>query len=149
MAQVDDKLLKYYELAKCMAEIFSKDPNTKVGAILLYPDTLQIISSGYNGFPRGIKDTEERWERPIKYDYVVHAEANALYNACRNGTNTKGAIVVVTKFPCSGCCLALVQAGISKVVAPAPNMENSKWKDSFKKSIQILKEAEVDLEYVN
>ena len=143
------KILKYYTMAKFMAETFSKDPSTKVGAILLYSDTLQIISTGYNGFPRGISDTEERWEWPTKYDYVVHAEANALYNACRNGANTKGAIAVVTKFPCSKCSLALAQSGIRSIATPSPNLESSKWGSDFAKSIEILKEVGIETIYID
>jgi len=58
-----DKAEKYYELATSFANIFSKDPATKVGTIILAPDSYQVLTMGYNGMPRGIDETiEERWD---------------------------------------------------------------------------------------
>jgi deoxycytidylate deaminase len=81
-----NKFEKYFELAKFNANLFSKDPNTKVGAILLKPDLSAVVSTGINGFPRKLQDTDpQRWERPTKYTYVTHAEVNAVANAARIG----------------------------------------------------------------
>jgi dCMP deaminase len=61
----------------------------------------------------------DRWERPAKYQYVEHAERNAIYNAARVGTPTLGCSVFVSLAPCVGCTRALIQAGITKVYGPA------------------------------
>ena len=70
---------RYLKIAKDVSE-WSKDPSTKVGAVIV-GDKHQIVSQGYNGFPRGFKDSLDRLEnKPVKYQYTIHAEANALYN---------------------------------------------------------------------
>lgn len=144
----DNKKIKYYNLAKHIGENFSKDPNTKVGALLLYPDTLQIISTGYNGFPRGITENPERWERPHKYNYVVHAEMNMIYNSAKNGSSINGSIAVITLFPCNNCALALIQSGISTILTSKPNFDDQKWGTNFKISHDILTEANINIIYI-
>ena len=99
-----DKAVKFFKLTRYMADIFSKDPSRKVGCMLLAPDSLQILSLGYNGFPRGVDEGKaERWTRPAKYQFVQHSECNALCNACRSGIGTAGSIAVITLYPCCGC----------------------------------------------
>ena len=92
----------------------SKD-TTKIGAVLVQED--RIISSGYNGLPRGANDDDpSRKERPKKYLYTVHAELNAVLNAAAHGAPTKGATLYLTVPPnniCSSCVGALLQAGIT------------------------------------
>jgi dCMP deaminase len=144
-----EKQQQYFNLAKYIADSFSKDPSTKVGAIFLYPDTLQIIGTGYNGFPRGITENPERWSRPNKYDYTVHAEMNLIYNSSRNGSSTKGAIAVITYFPCNNCALALIQSGISTILTAKPDFDDPRWGDNFRKSFMILNEAKVKLLYID
>ena len=59
----------------------SKDRRTKIGAVIVGKDH-EIITTGYNSFPRGINDdVEERQVRPEKYYWFEHAERNALYKA--------------------------------------------------------------------
>jgi len=68
----------------------SKDPNTKVGAIIVGPDR-ELISAGFNGFPRGIEDSDERLtNRDLKLKLIVHAEMNAVLAAARHGIQLKG-----------------------------------------------------------
>jgi dCMP deaminase len=144
----DEKKNKYYNLAIYIGENFSKDPNTKVGGLLLYPDTLQIISTGYNGFPRGINESSERWGRPQKYNYVVHAEMNMIYNSAKNGSCTNGSIAVITLFPCNNCALALVQSGISTILTSKPDFNHERWGESFTISYNILTEANINIIYI-
>lgn len=140
-----DKAKQYLQLAQNQADIFSKDPSTKVGAILLAPESLQILSLGYNGMPRGIDETiASRWERPIKYKLVEHAERNALYNACRHGTPIEGAIAVVTMFPCADCARALIQSGVQCVVTKQPDMSCNRWGEDFQISTSLFDEAGVE-----
>lgn len=100
----------YIELARTAARR-SKDPSSKVGAVIVKGNTLV---AGYNGFPRGVRDFVSRWERPHKYDFVVHAELNAILNAPFDCT---GATLYLTHFgPCNECAKAIIQAGIRRVV---------------------------------
>lgn len=146
-----DKAAKYLELAKSISTIFSKDPSTKVGALFLIPDTYQVLSIGYNGMPRNINEKkEERWERPIKYKYVEHAERNAIYNAAYAGTSLKGSVAVVTLFPCADCSRALIQSGIKAVVTEEPRWaEMERWKADWEISMELFNEAGIEIIYVN
>ena len=90
----------------------SKDPRTKVGAVIVSEDTRQV-SIGYNGFPRHLNEAPERWEKPLKYEYVIHAELNAIMNC---PFDTKGCTLYCTHQPCHRCLEHLVNAGIKRVV---------------------------------
>lgn len=104
---------EYYIAFAKLAAQKSKD-TTKVGAILVGPDG-EIRLTAYNGPPRGVKDTPERLERPIKYMFASHAEANLVAFAAREGIITKGCTVYVTHRPCAACARSLIQAGIREV----------------------------------
>ena len=94
----------------------SKDPSTQVGACIVSPENI-IISTGYNGMPKGCSDDEFPWEREgadTKYPYVVHAELNAILNA--NGRNLQGSRLYVVLFPCNECAKAIIQSGVKEVV---------------------------------
>ena len=101
-----------------LASSRSKDPSTKVGAIIVGPDR-EIRSTGYNGFPRKVKDLKERWERPEKYNWVVHAELNAILNAARIGVSVRNCTLYqpYDALPCATHCMpAIIQAGIGIIV---------------------------------
>lgn len=112
----------------------SKDPNTQVGVVLVSPDQRRI-AIGYNGFAAGIPENDERWQRPTKYDYVIHAEENALINS---RANVDGWTAYLTMPPCHHCASKLIQAGIKKVLwlnEPSSSAFN------YDLSYQLLKEA--------
>lgn len=120
----------------------SKDPSSQVGAVIVRDRT--ILSTGYNGFPRGVNDNiAERYERPTKYQWVVHGEENAILNASRNGTAVADATLYVTPFaPCVPCAKAIIQSGIREVVVDA-RIENPRWIEEFAEADAILKAAKV------
>lgn len=98
-----------------LAATKSKDPSSKIGAILVKDGV--IISEGYNGFPRGVIDSSERYSnREEKYKYVVHAEVNSILNAARNGISTKGSIMYTNGIPCNECAKSVIQAGVIEVI---------------------------------
>ena len=106
-----------------MAAFRSKDPNTQNGACIVNAETKRVMSVGYNGMPAGCSDDEFPWERKAKnsheakYDYVIHAERNAIDNY--HG-DMEGAILYLYSergyLPCSFCAQGIVQHGISEVV---------------------------------
>ena len=145
----EDKLIKFYNMASIQAELFSKDPSKKVCALFIAPDSLQILSAGYNGLPRKIRETKERWEKPEKYNFIVHAEKNGIYNACMNGISLKDSICIVTFFPCSECARALIQVGVDTIVAPKPDFNNLKYSESFKYSLEMLNEIGINIIYID
>ena len=109
---------EYFMGIAMLAAKRSKDPNTQVGACIVSPDNI-IISTGYNGMPKGCSDDEFPWDREgqrdmTKYPYVVHAELNAILNA--NGRDLRGSRIYVALFPCNECAKAIIQSGISEVL---------------------------------
>ena len=132
---------KYLELAGHISG-WSKDPSTKVGAVAVGGNG-QILSQGYNGFPRGISDSDDRLNtREEKYKFVVHAEMNCIYNATLNGVSLKDADLYVYGLPvCSECAKGVVQVGIKRVFMCCPAEINHKWRDSFKVTSAIFQEA--------
>jgi dCMP deaminase len=141
------KARQYYEFACDTARRFSKDPSSKVAAVLLRPGSLSVLSLGYNGMPRGIDEgVAARWQRPAKYMMVEHAERNALYNACRHGTPIEGAICVVTMFPCADCARALIQSGVRCVVSPPPDPDAAeRWGEHHDVARAMFDEAGVQV----
>ena len=104
---------------KCAIEIsnLSKDPSTKVGAIIVSSDNRKC-SIGYNGFATGLPETFDMWNnRELKYKLVIHAEENALLNC---PFETIGCSVYLTHQPCAKCIIRLVQAGIQRVIYNLP-----------------------------
>lgn len=91
---------------------FSKDPNTQVGAVIINSNN-EICGTGYNGPPSKIDDNEIDWNRPNKYSYIKHAEANAIDHSLKS---IIGSTLYVTGIPCQKCMLEIVDAGISEVI---------------------------------
>lgn len=123
----------------------SKDNSTKVGCVVVSPNGV-MLSAGYNGFPRGVNDNVPmRHLRPTKYEFVVHAEENALLNAGRAGTKIKGGVLYVTMPPCTRCAGSIVQAGIKEVVYLEPEIQKQipGWRDNLKYSFEMFDEAGV------
>lgn len=107
---------EYFMGIAMLAAKRSKDPSTQVGACIVSQDNI-IISTGYNGMPKGCSDDEFPWEREgeiTKYPYVVHAELNAILNA--NGRDLRGSRLYVALFPCNECAKAIIQSGVQEVV---------------------------------
>lgn len=119
----------------------SKDPSTKVGAVIV-DENRRIVSTGYNGLPQGVEDTDERLNnRELKYKLIVHGERNALLFASKP---VHGCTLYTTPFmPCSVCAGMVIQAGIKRVVAPYS--DNPRWAEDFKLTEQLFSEAEVEL----
>lgn len=140
------KAIQYYQLARHVADIFSKDPSTKVGAIFIAPESYQVLSIGYNGMPRGIDEKDpSRWERPGKYEMVEHAERNCIYNAVRHGSPLNNSIAIVTLFPCCDCSRGIIQAGIKTLVTTKTEDAAKRWGEAWIRSEEMLREAGVDI----
>ena len=139
---------RYLKLAYGIAQ-WSKDPSSKIGAITVGSKG-QVLSQGFNGFPRGLKDDFSRLhDRETKYKYVVHAEMNAIYNATYNGTSLDGATLYVYGLPtCYECAKGVIQVGIKRVVMPNQKIEG-KWLDSWLTSMSFFDEAGVDFDFID
>lgn len=129
---------RFLSLAKEVST-WSKDPSTGVGAVIVDKDH-RLVSVGFNGFPRGIKDDERLNNRELKYEYTIHAEVNAVLFAKQPLDDCT--IYVWPLPPCSRCAAILAQSGIARVVSQAVTEE--RWKESCGHGESLLKEAEVD-----
>ena len=108
----------YFMGVSLLAADRSKDPSTQVGACIVSDDN-RILSTGYNGFPKGCSDDEFPWNRDeklgeTKNNFVVHAELNAILNA--GGKSLVGSRIFVSLFPCHECAKAIIQSGVKEVV---------------------------------
>ena len=136
--------MRFLDLATHISE-WSKDPSTKVGCVVVGPDR-EIRSTGFNGFPRGILDSDDRLtDRDLKYPLICHAEENAIMHAARIGLALKGCTAYVTWPPCTRCARSLIQAGISEIVIPSGLEIPDRWKTDFETSMGLLREAEVSI----
>lgn len=136
----------YMDIAKAVSAK-SKDPSTKVGAVIVRKDNT-IASTGYNGFPRKLEDRDD-WlqDRDTKLGYTIHAEMNAILFARED---LSGCTLYATMFPCSNCALHITQTGIDKVVTQIPDDEfTERWKDSIIRTHKIFAKAGIELIYVS
>lgn len=135
---------RFLGLAEHISE-WSRDPSTKVGAVIVRPDKT-IVSLGFNGFPRGVDDLADRYNhRETKYQFICHAEENALLTA---GENLSGCTIYTHPFhPCNECAKLIIQSGIKRVVTK-PTKEGSKWEKSFAVAKTMFDEAEITVDFI-
>ena len=139
IAPTDRKFLK---LAQAVADIFSKDPSTRVGAVAVGAAKNQV-AIGYNGLPPGVADTDARLhDRDVKLVLTLHAEENALANATFAVYS-----LYVTHHPCAACALRILAArSVRRIVYTInPEME-ARWAPSFAAARDLLQEAGVQIE---
>ena len=139
----------FYNIAEQVKEK-SKDERTKIGAVIVGKNK-EIVSTGYNSFPRGINDyKKERQERPEKYYWFEHAERNAIYNAARIGVSTKGCTMYLTcGVPCADCARGIINAGIERIFVTrnTSGAKSQKWVDSAERSLEMFEEAGVSVQW--
>lgn len=131
---------------------WSKDPSSKIGAVIV-DDDRRILATGYNGFPRGVEDTEERLnDKEQKYARVVHAEANALLSALYSGVSVKGATLYVWGLPvCGDCTKLVIQSGIQRVVVTYPEYAKEKWQKIWNEVSKpmLIETGMISITYIN
>ena len=137
--------ITFVQLA-CEIAKWSKDPNHKVGCIAVDSDR-NILATGYNGFPRRVRDSAERLnDKETKRSLIVHAEANCVAAAARNGHSLLGAAIYATRPTCSQCAGLLIQAGVVEIFyIPLPKDYESSWAKSIDLAVMMLTEAGVKM----
>lgn len=131
---------RFLDIAKSVSQ-WSKDPSTKVGAVIVNPRR-EIVSTGYNGFPRGIMDSFDRLsKREIKYEMIIHAEINAILFSHEN---LSGYTLYTYPFqPCSRCASVIIQSGINRIVTY--ECDSDRWKESFSLARDMFEEAGLEI----
>jgi dCMP deaminase len=122
----------------------SHDIQTQCGCVLVKDKT--AISSGYNGFIRDIDDSDLPNTRPEKYSFMIHAEANAIYNSVRIGRSTLGASAYITAVPCLDCLQMLYQCGIQKIFYS--DISNPKMCTSSAKYLKICEKIDKKMDII-
>lgn len=151
MIQITEWDIRFMRMAREVS-LWSKDPSKKIGAVAIDPIKKIELSKGYNGFPRKIFDTEERYaDRKTKYKFVVHAEMNCIYNATYVGACLDGAYVYVYGLPvCSECAKGLIQVGIKRVYVIAEHIaDRPEWKESWINTLEMFNEAGIEYQYIS
>lgn len=139
--------VRFLELALHIAR-WSKDPSTQVGCVVVGPDR-EVRSTGFNGFPRGIDDSDDRLtDRDLKYPLICHAEENAIMHAARIGVALKDCRAYVTWPPCTRCARSLIQAGVREVIYPAGLAIPGRWTEDFEMSMGMFAEAGVAIRQI-
>lgn len=132
---------EYFMTLALVASMKSKDPSTQVGAVIVDNRSKKVISSGYNGFPRYLEDSQIPQTRPEKYLYVVHAELNAILHAERE---LHDCTLYATVFPCSECMKAVIQSGI-KTIVYFNDLSGDNWDEPRKAAMKMAELAGIEI----
>ncbi len=137
--------VSYYKQLANTVKLKSKDKYTQIGAVIVGKDG-EIVSTGYNSFPRGLDDgLDFRQERPEKYYWFEHAERNAIYNAARIGVSTKGTTMYLScGLPCADCARGIINSGITRIFCERVDVTKGEmWKESQERSWDMFMETGV------
>lgn len=104
--------INWLSLAIANGVNMSNDPDRKVGAVAVSASNRQC-SFGYNGLPAGVPDDGAHWAKPVKHEYCVHAEVNAVINC---PFDLSGGTMYCPRKPCHRCMGVIVNCGIRRVV---------------------------------
>ena len=136
---------KQYLAMAYQAATKSPDPSTQNGAVIV---TASGTAADCNRFPDRVKITDERLQRPLKYNFIEHAERNVIFQASRQQLPIMGATMYVPWAACADCARAIVQVGIKKIVRHKQMMDGTPdhWKESIAHAEAILGEAGIIIE---
>ena len=137
--------VSYYRQLANTVKLKSKDKYTQIGAVIVGKDG-EIVSTGYNSFPRGLDDgLDYRQERPEKYYWFEHAERNAIYNAARIGVSTKGTTMYLScGLPCADCARGIINSGVKRIFCEKVDVTKGElWKESQERSWDMFMETGV------
>jgi len=116
--EITDRRLPWDEYFMTIAHVVaarSTCDRKHVGAVIVRDRT--ILSTGYNGSIRGMPhcDDEGHMMEAGHCVATIHAEANAIIQAARNGVRIEGASIYITASPCWSCFKMIANAGIAEI----------------------------------
>lgn len=131
-------------VAYVYARDFATDPRTQNGSVITKDNA--IVTHGWNSFPPNVRETNERWERPLKYAYVEHAERKAIYHAAQKGMSCDGAHMYCPWYACADCARAIIESGIRKVTGHLQMFVKTPehWRESMQIAFEMLSDAGVE-----
>lgn len=128
---------------------WSKHPDVQAGCVIVSVSNA-ILSTGYNGLPRGVSYRPARQVRPDRSHWYEHAERNAIFQAACHGVILRDARIYVPWFPCAACMRAIIQSGITRLICAMPHVPpaaNPKWEQEFQIAQEMAQEAGLEIEY--
>lgn len=150
MSATDDVIR--YLLAAYDAAKHSPDPSTQNGACIPIPlidcDEKEILVTACNEFPPNVGSKPERLDRPLKYQFIEHAERNVIFTTARRGFSTRNTTMYVPWFACAECARAIICAGVKRVVGHKQMMDKTpeRWRESIDIALGMLQEAGIETE---
>jgi dCMP deaminase len=143
---IDDVKIAGLMAAAFNQATFSPDPSTQNGAIVIDED-LRPIGIGFNAFPSGVEYRDERWERPLKYSYIEHAERSAIFDAAYDGYATRNTTMICPWAACADCARAICCSGISRLIRLPFPMDGTgeSWRSSCEIGDIIMQESGVEI----
>ena len=134
---------QYFLLAREVAKT-SHDPDTKLGCVIVKDDS--VVATGANRFVDEADITPERLQRPLKYQWIRHAEHSAIASA--HGSLC-GSTLYCTAHPCKECAEKIAAAGIAHVVVPQADDPAliARWQASWDAADAVLLEGGVTITY--
>lgn len=141
-----DYLKMAYEAARR-----SPDPSTQNGAVIPYEACGSINAlSACNEFPEGVETTPERLVRPLKYNFIEHAERNVVYLAAKYGISLNNKTMYVPWFACSDCARSIICSGVKRVCGHKRMLDATPphWKESISHAMTMLKEADIQMDLI-
>lgn len=158
---------KYFMDMAVLVASKSKDRSIGVGCVIVNKAN-SVLSTGYNGFPRGCYDcaddvkypqefnvdekrlaVEARHDRPAKYKWTEHSERNAIYNAARHGIALNDSRIYLPWYPCMDCARAIIQAGVTEVICIKPDFNDERWGGDFRLVDEMFREVGMKVRYVD
>ncbi|MBN2358769.1 MAG: cytidine/deoxycytidylate deaminase family protein [Deltaproteobacteria bacterium] len=139
----DDYFMQFALLARTRATCIRR----QVGAVIVRDR--QILTTGYNGAPRGMKHAAEigclREQRGIPSGQQVeicrglHAEQNAIIQAAYQGICIRGAVLYCTSAPCTTCLKMIINAGIQRVYYLEPYSDELNARIAEESGIELIR----------
>lgn len=130
------------EIDKLLHQALSRsdDPDTATACVITDGATMTGSIIGSNRLSDHIPADERTTTRPAKYDFIVHAEQEAIGFAARHGIELDGSTMFLSWFPCASCARLLVLAGIATLVADLDAYESRRGdpRYGFQAAMQIL-----------
>lgn len=133
----------------------SPDPSTQNAAVLCVELDGELIpirnTLTVNEFPRGVAYSDDRWERPLKYSVIEHAERNCIYAAAQQGVFIQQLAMVCPWAACADCARAIIQTGVRKLITHKQAHERSPqhWRDSIAIAFEMMCEAGVEVVFID
>lgn len=120
---------------------FSDDPDTQTAAAIFRGDL--IVAASANVMPYTVKWSKDRTSRPVKYQFIEHAERAAIYSAAKHGKSLQGCHMETTMFPCADCARAIVMSGITSIRVQSHHPDAARY--GYTEAEAILREAGVEI----